>query len=131
MNPIISHVKFKNLQVSAYLDDIFICAQSEDILKSYVNIVNNLLNDLGFHINFEKSSIEPSHSTSRLYFELFNISISLPYDKIIKTRKFAYLIHNKYSLRETIFILGLVVSHSCAFKFSPITLQANSIMLYR
>ena len=40
----------------------FICAQSEDILKSHVKIVIDLFNDLGFHINFEKSSIEPYHT---------------------------------------------------------------------
>ena len=92
----------------------------------YVNIVNNLLNNLGFYINFEKLSIEPSHSRSRLYLEHFNMSILLPYDKII-TRKFAYQVHinvqihiNKYTLRETISFLGMVVTHSFAFKFSPL-----------
>ena len=120
IKPIISHLRSKNIRVSAQLDDIFLCAQSEDILKSHVNIVINLLNDLGFCINFEKSSIEPSYSTSRLYLEPFNISILLPYDKIIKTRKFAYLIHNKCSLRETISFTAFVVSHSCAFNFSPL-----------
>ena len=60
MKLIFSHLRSKNIKVSAYLDDIFICAQSENILKSHVIIVINLLNDLGFHINFEKSSIEPS-----------------------------------------------------------------------
>ena len=72
-----------------------------------------------FYINFEKSSIEPSHSTSRLYLEPFNMS-TLPNDKIIITRKFAHLIHNKCSLRETISFLELVGSNSCAFKFSPL-----------
>ena len=120
MKPIISHMKSKNFKVSTNLDDIFTCAQSEDILKKFCYIVINLLNDLGFHSNFDKFSIELSYSTSRLYLELFIMSISLPNDKIIKTRKFAYLIHNKCSLRETSSFLGMVASHSCAFKFSPL-----------
>ena len=50
MKPITSHLRSKNIKVSAYLDDIFFCAQSEDILKSHVNIVINLLNDLGLDV---------------------------------------------------------------------------------
>ena len=34
IKPVISHLRFKNIKVSSYSDDIFICAQSEDILKS-------------------------------------------------------------------------------------------------
>ena len=123
MKPIISHLRSKNIRVSAYLDDIFLCAQSEDILKSHVIIVINLLNDLGFHINFENVYIEPSHTLVHLGYiwNSLDMSISLPSDKIIKTRKFAYyLIHHKCSLREISSLLGLVVSHSSAFKFSPI-----------
>ena len=48
------------------------------------------------------------------------MSISLPCDKIIKTKKFAYyLIHNECYLREISFFLGLIVSHTPAFNFFP------------
>ena len=62
MKPVIAHLRPTNINVSAYLDDILICVQSEDILKTHVNIVINLLNYLSFHINFEKPSIEDSHT---------------------------------------------------------------------
>ena len=73
MKPIISHLRSKNIKVSAYLDDIFLRAQSENILKIHVNIVINLLHDLGFHIHFEKSSIGTSHTLVHLGYilELF------------------------------------------------------------
>ena len=86
MKPIISYLRSKNIEVSAYLNDIFICAQFENILKSHVNIVINLLNELGFHINFEKSSIELSHNLVYLGYicNSLDVSISLPSDKIFK-----------------------------------------------
>ena len=90
MKPIISYLRSKNIEVSAYLNDIFICAQFENILKSHVNIVINLLNNLIFHINFENSSIEPSHALVHLGYirNSSDMSISLPSSKIIKTKKF-------------------------------------------
>ena len=123
IEPIISHLRSKNIKVFAYLDDIFLCVQSQDILKIHVNIVINLLNDLGFYVYFEKSSIVPSHTLVHLGYiwNSLDMSISLPSDKMIKTMKFVYyLIHNECSLREISSFLGLVVSHSSAFKFSPL-----------
>ena len=67
MKPVISHLRSKNIKISAYLDDIFVGTQSEDIptgmknemtayyMKSHVNIVINL-NNPGSDISFEKSS---------------------------------------------------------------------------
>ena len=83
--------------------------------KYYANIIIDLLNDLGFHISFKKSSIKPSHTLIHLGY------ISLPSDKTIKTKKFAYyLIHNRCSLREISSFFSLVVNHSSAFKCSPL-----------
>ena len=48
MRPVLSHLSSKNIKVSPYLDDVFICAQFEDILKSRVNIVINFLDKLSF-----------------------------------------------------------------------------------
>ena len=51
---------------------------------------------LGFHINFEKSSKERSYTLEHpsYIWNTLGMWISLPSDKIIKTWKFAYPIHN-------------------------------------
>ena len=83
MKPVILHLRSTIFKLSAYLDDIFICAESSDILKSHVNIVVNFLNDLGFRINFEKLSIEPSHTILQLGYiwNSSHMSISRPSEK--------------------------------------------------
>ena len=97
-------LRSKIIKVSAYLDDIFIFVQSENFLKCHVNIVINLLSNLGFHICFQKSFIEKTCHTLVHLGYIWNssdMSISLTSDKVIKARKFAHhLIHNRCSLRE-------------------------------
>ena len=75
-------------------------------MKSHVNIVINLLNDPGFDINFEKSFIKSFHNQVHLSYiwDSSDMSISVPSDKIIKTRNFAYyLIHDKCSQMNKLF----------------------------
>ena len=61
----IIHLRSLNIKVTQYYDDIFLCAASSSVLETIVHVIV-LLRNLGFHINFEKSSLVPSHTLLHL-----------------------------------------------------------------
>ena len=81
----------------------------------HVDVVINLLNDLAFHISFEKSSIGSFHTLVHLSYiwNSSDMSISLPSDKIMQTKKFAYYpIHYAISITKNRgMIIAILVFH--------------------
>lgn len=126
MKPIIHILRAKGFLSVIYLDDLLLVGKTKEECYRNVNETINLLNTLGFVINYEKSTLKPRQICKYLGF-IFNsnkLSISLPADKtlkiiqkinnikrleVCKIRKFAQLIGllisacptNKYSWLHT------------------------------
>ena len=123
LRPVITFLRHRGVKITAYLDDILICANSKSLLEEHLKLTLDLFSSLGFTVNFSKSSLIPSKTLIHLGY-LWNtedMTNSLPEVKLVKTRNFAKsLLSNPRTLRDISSFLGLVVSHKVAFEFAPL-----------
>jgi hypothetical protein len=100
----------QGMRLIVYLDDILIVNTSKDSTKADVNKVVELLQNLGFLINWEKSIVEPSQVIEYLGLVINSVklSFSLPSDKAatVKAKCDAALARSRISLREIASIMG-------------------------
>ena len=123
LKPAIIWLRSQGLKISFYLDDIFIAADSIQLLSSHTSLTLKLLTFLGFFPNYSKSSLIPSQTLIHLGYvwNSSSLSIHLPSEKLDKTRNFAFkLLNRQHSLRDISSFLGKVISHSSAFKYAPL-----------
>jgi hypothetical protein len=83
IRPISTYLRNNNVLLTCYLDDILIFGNSEKTCKDNVTLACNLLQDLGFVINFEKCVLSPNKVCKFLGFILnsANMSLSVPEEK--------------------------------------------------
>ena len=62
----IIYLRSAGIKLSAYMDDIFLCAQSYELLEQHRDTVLKLLVSLGFYPNLKKSQLTPSVSMLHL-----------------------------------------------------------------
>lgn len=124
LRPCIIWLRNKGVRLTAYLDDIFICASSVEVLNRHCSLTLELLSSLGFPPNYAKSVLVPSQSLLHLGYlwDSTRMSLSLPSQKILKTKVFAsqLLSSQLFTLRKLSSFIGLLVSHSNAFSYAPI-----------
>lgn len=104
-----------------YLDDFLIFGESLGDCKQKILFTIDILKSLGFVINWEKSSINPSTTCKFLgfVFHTDTLKIELPYDKRTKIHQCILLIQNKkvLKIREFAQFLGLLISACPAIKY--------------
>lgn len=123
LKPVIIFLRSQGIRISFYLDDIFLCSSSYSESVYNTRLCLNLLESLGFNPNYKKSFLTPSHSMQHLGYlwDSKSMSISIPPEKIIKTKEIASLLLSKTpTLRELASFLGRLVSHSTAYMFSAL-----------
>jgi len=69
LRPVISHLRQKGLRVAIYVDDIILFARPEEI-QEHRQILLSVLARLGWQVNWEKSSLEPSKCKEFLGFRI-------------------------------------------------------------
>ena len=77
------------MKITFYLDDILICGDTARRVQSHLSKAISLLCNLGFSINYPKSSLIPSQKLFHLGY-LWNtcdMTICLPLEKIDNIRK--------------------------------------------
>ena len=123
LRPLISHLRQLGIKISAYLDDIILASPDISTLQANIDTTISLLTNLGFTINREKSNLSPSRSLIHLGY-LWNSTdfcLSIPPDKITKVRQYAnFILSHQVSIRTISSFLGIVVSMTIAFPFSPL-----------
>ena len=128
LRPAIVYLRSCGLKISAYLDDIFICAPSFEKISSDLTTALSLLSSLGFHVNVKKSHLTPTTTLLHLGYvwDSSNMSLSLPFPKIQKTTELAshLLSQTHLSFRSASSFLGLVVSHVNGFPLAPLYYRA-------
>ena len=85
MKPVVGHLRSIGIMLVFYLDDILLVAESQEMASLHLQISKNLLVDLGFSLNIEKSSVEPSQNIEFLGFAINSVdmTLSLPHTKAV------------------------------------------------
>lgn len=82
--PVVALLRQMGIHLIIYLDDILIMASSKDLLLFHAATTLNLLERLGFIINYPKSQLVPSRRLEFLGHLVYseNLSLSLPGEKL-------------------------------------------------
>ncbi len=124
LKPVVAVLRQMGLRIIIYLDDILIMSKSYDLALTHASTALNLLEGLGFVVNYEKSCLEPSQIIEFLGFEINSqtLTILLPRDKIRKIRKkcLDLLDNPNTSVRELSKFLGLLTSSIQAIFPAPL-----------
>ena len=114
MKPVVAALRQRGIRLIIYLDDILIMAESEALALHHAASTLNLLEGLGFIVNYNKSQLTPCQSIEFLGFLInsTNLTLQLPGEKLRKIRKTCQDILEKteISVRELSKFLGLLTS---------------------
>ena len=123
LKPVINFIRNKGIKITFYLDDILIIGPSYDSVCNSLSLTLDILCNLGFKINYEKSSLVPNQVINHLGY-LWNskeMCISLPTEKIGKIKHFCLQISSEcVSLRRISALLGMLVNSSNGFSYAPL-----------
>lgn len=116
LKPVVSYLRNKGFFIVNYLDDFLCLGNSYDECLNCVTKTIDLLNHLGFIINYEKSQLIPSQRRKFLGFELnsINMTLGLPTEKRNKILNLVKDISKRkhIKIREYAKFLGVLTS-SC------------------
>ena len=124
LSPIFAHLRKQGVEVFVYIDDTFIIADSEQKCQEGIDKVLNILQELGFFINFAKSVLVPTKNLTFLGFILNSETMTVkPTSE--KIEKFLYEAHNlleqKFpSVRNVAKVVGLMTAYSPCLAYAPL-----------
>ena len=86
LKPVVAYLRTRNIRLLIYLDDILIIGSSVQILREHTALVIELLQNLGFMINYEKSLLTPTPVLEFLGFLINSKTMKfyLPQTKVAK-----------------------------------------------
>ena len=122
--------KFGFLSV-AYIDDIILFGFDSEELLENLTITSNLLQDLGYGLNVEKSQTNPATQREFLGFILDSIemSVSLTRERTSTMLKFLKLMASKHivTIRQFARMIGLMIAATPAVYFGPLHTKSLEI----
>ena len=77
LKPVVATLRFKGIRLAIFIDDILIAAQSDTLCRDHMAMTRELLESLGFLINFKKSQLLPSNQITYLGFQIDSVSMKL------------------------------------------------------
>ena len=124
MKPVVAALRQQGIRLIIYLDDMLIMAESQALGLHHAASALNLLEGLGFVVNYDKSQLVPSQSIEFLGFQInsTNLTLQLPGEKLRKIRKTCQNLLGKteISVRELSKFLGLLTSSIQAIFPAPL-----------
>ncbi|KAJ1195307.1 hypothetical protein NDU88_004588 [Pleurodeles waltl] len=128
LRPVVQYLRERGVRLIIYLDDILIMAQEKDLVLIHLNWTIKLLQDLGFVLNSEKSSLIPSQNMEFLGFQIDSLTslLILPVSKrnLIKKELRRALASPTISLRTLARLVGLLASSIQAIFPGPLHYRA-------
>jgi RecG-like helicase len=84
MKPVVAQLRKQGICLIIYLDNILIIAEAETLANQHAQTACNLLEALGFVINYQKSNLIPSKKMEflGLLVDSQALTLALPCDKI-------------------------------------------------
>ncbi|CAB4013557.1 Hypothetical predicted protein [Paramuricea clavata] len=114
MKPVVGALRQRGIRLIIYLDDILIMAESHDLASHHAALTLNLLEGLGFIVNYQKSQLLPCQEMEFLGFLIDSnaMILQLPGEKLRKIRRKCQklLDQTTISVRELSKFLGLLTS---------------------
>ena len=109
---IAAHLRMQNLRMAVYLDDWFLVNQVKQMLILNKRKALNLLADLGFLINLEKSSLIPSQHITYIgaVFHLDRGIVCPTLERIAKIEQAIHLLKKDPTALNFLHLLGLMAS---------------------
>ena len=88
MKPVVASARSRDILLFIYLDDILIMSSSKEESTTNTDFVINLLQNLGFEINYKKSCLIPETKVTYLGFIIDSetMSIHTPNSKVEKIK---------------------------------------------
>lgn len=121
LKPVMQHLRSKGLISVIYLDDIWCCGRSSQECADNVQKTVKILSDLGFIINFDKSSLIPQKCVKFLGFilnsEKYHIALPTQKRQNIKDEIHKFLNKKSCKIRELAHLTGLLVSACPAIQY--------------
>ena len=114
MKPVVSHLRDLGFLLVIYIDDLLFMANSYEECANAIKVACQVLQRLGFLVNYQKSSIIPDTSIEYLGLVFdsvrFAISISeVKQNKILKMLN-AFAVDRSYSIRSVAQLIGTLIS---------------------
>lgn len=129
MKPVIAWLRQLGCRLISYIDDNLIMASSRQEAKLLGQLAVALLEGLGFTVNYEKSVLEPTQTTSFLGFMIDSrtMTISVPEQKLIcmRTQASKMLAVSTVSGRELARFIGTASSMKLAITPAPLFYRAR------
>ena len=97
MRPVVAYLRSLDIRLVLYVDDFLICAE-QTLIRDHTDLVIHTLEDLGLHVNFEKSVLSP---TKNIKYLGYNINTQSEYPVISATKERVYTI--KRLLKQLLF----------------------------
>jgi hypothetical protein len=114
MKPVVGALRQRGIRLIIYLDDILIKAESHDLALHHAASTLNLLEGLGFIVNYQKSQLFPCQEMKFLGYLIDSnaMTLQLPGEKLRKIRRKCQklLDQTTISVRELSKFLGLLTS---------------------
>ena len=126
LKPVVSSLRTQNIRLIVYLDDILLVGPTLPILTGQTTLVLELLQNLGFIINFQKSILAPSAKMEflGLVVDSHAMMFLLPPLKVTKTIEMCNtLLHNNPTMLRRLaqlYILGFLESIRPAIWLAPL-----------
>ena len=124
LKPVITYFRSLGVRIVVYLDDMLVLEQTREQLVKWRGIILDLLENLGFLINYAKSELEPSQIMRFLGFVVNTITMQLllPKEKVAQTVKEAQTLlrTNKATARQLAHLIGLFTSTLPAILPAPL-----------
>ncbi|XP_028411552.1 uncharacterized protein LOC114534197 [Dendronephthya gigantea] len=124
MKPVVAALRQRGIRLVIYLDDILIMAESTALGLHQAASALNLLEGLGFVVNYKKSQLVPGQLIEFLGFliDSTKLTLQLPREKLRKIRKKCQtlLSGTEISVRELSKFLGLLTSSIQAIFPAPL-----------
>ena len=100
MRPVVKYIRSLDIRIALYVDDFIICADKAKI-TDHTDTVLHTLEDLGLHINSEKSCLEPAQNIEYIGFMISTLGeyphISAKKERVGKIKRLIKNLLNKKS----------------------------------
>lgn len=110
MKPVVGFIRSKGVRCVVYIDDFLLMHQKKQDLIEQTALTLNLLEALGFLVNYSKSHLQPSQRIEYLGFMINSLTgeLSLPKEKVVQIRSEAIRLMDQdlVSARELAQLIG-------------------------
>ena len=124
MKPVVGFVRSKEVQCVVYIDDFLLMHQKKQDLMKRTALTLNLLETLGFLVNYSKSHLQPSQRIEYLGFMINSLTgeLSLPKEKVVQIRSEAIRLMDQdlVSARELTQLIGKMLAAILAVYPAPL-----------